>query len=155
MESSKVIVIFDVDGTINQTEVYAVKAYRKALEEVGKTGFSDKEFIERIGAPFEQDVRYFFGENQSEQVEIFKTLIQKYWIDGMKESAKTFEGTAYDVAGISELAKIPSRDELLSKLLGSLQSPITNFARVIKQIAEQGGEAAPAEAAEETATDAE
>ena len=52
------------------------------------------------------------------------------------------EGTAYDVAGISELAKIPSRDELLSKLLGSLQSPITNFARVIKQIAEQGGEAA-------------
>jgi len=40
-------------------------------------------------------------------------------------------------------------------LLGSLQSPITNFARVIKQIAEQGGEAAPAEAAEETATDAE
>ena len=48
------------------------------------------------------------------------------------------EGTAYDVAGISELAKIPSRDELLSKLLGSLQSPITNFARVIKQIAEQG-----------------
>ena len=63
------------------------------------------------------------------------------------------EGTAYDVVGISELAKIPSRDELLSKLLGSLQSPITNFARVINQIAEQGGEAAPAEeaAAEETA----
>ena len=41
LESSKVVVIFDVDGTINQTEVYAVKAYRKALEEVGKTGFSD------------------------------------------------------------------------------------------------------------------
>ena len=102
MESSKVIVIFDVDGTINQTEVYAVKAYRKALEEVGKTGFSDKEFIERIGAPFEQDVRYFFGENQSEQVEIFKTLIQKYWIDGMKESAKTFEGIHQMLEGLKE-----------------------------------------------------
>jgi phosphoglycolate phosphatase len=48
LESSKVIVIFDVDGTINQTEVYAVKAYRKALEEVGKTGFSDKEFIDTV-----------------------------------------------------------------------------------------------------------
>ena len=55
------------------------------------------------------------------------------------------EGTAYDVAGLTELAKIPSREELLSRLLGSMQSPITNFARVIKQIAEQGGEAAPAE----------
>ena len=31
----------------------------------------------------------------------------------------------------------PSREELLSKLLGSLQSPITNFARVINQVAEQ------------------
>ena len=59
------------------------------------------------------------------------------------------EGTAYDVAGLTVLSKIPSREELLSKLLGSLQSPIANFARVIKQIAEQGGEAAPAEEAAE------
>ena len=51
------------------------------------------------------------------------------------------EGAVYDVAGIQELSKIPSREELLSKLLGSIQSPITNFARVIKQIAEQDGEA--------------
>lgn len=69
--------------------------------------------------------------------------------------AGVVEGTLYDVNALNELAKIPSRDVLISKLLGSLQSPITNFARVIKQIAEQGGEAAPAEAAEETATDAE
>ena len=65
------------------------------------------------------------------------------------------EGTVYDVAGLTELAKIPSREELLSRLLGSMQSPITNFARVIKQIAEQGGEAAPAEGAAEEAPAAE
>lgn len=47
------------------------------------------------------------------------------------------EGTYYDVAGVNALASIPSRDELLSKLLGSLQSPVTNFARVLKQIAEK------------------
>ena len=52
--------------------------------------------------------------------------------------------------------KIPSREVLLSRLLGSMQSPITNFARVIKQIAEKDGEAvaetaeAPAEEAAET-----
>ena len=43
------------------------------------------------------------------------------------------EGTAYDVAGLTELSKIPSREELLSRLLGSMQSPITNFARVINR----------------------
>ena len=37
------------------------------------------------------------------------------------------------------MAEIPSREELLGKLLGSIQSPISNFARVIKQIAEQNG----------------
>ena len=47
------------------------------------------------------------------------------------------------------IASLPSREVVLSKLLGSMQSPIANFARVIKQIAEQGGAAAPA--AEEAA----
>lgn len=58
------------------------------------------------------------------------------------------EGTVYDAKGIEQISNIPSREELLSRLLGSLQSPVTNFARVLKQIAEKDGEAAPAEAAE-------
>ena len=49
------------------------------------------------------------------------------------------EGAAYDAAGIASIASIPSREELISKLLGSLQSPITNFARVMNQLAEKGG----------------
>ena len=52
------------------------------------------------------------------------------------------EGTYYDAAGIQTIASIPSREELLSKFLGSIQSPITNFARVIKQIAEKNEEVA-------------
>ncbi len=52
------------------------------------------------------------------------------------------EGDYYDAAGIQAIANIPSREELLSKFLGSIQSPITNFARVIKQIAEKSEEVA-------------
>ena len=52
------------------------------------------------------------------------------------------EGTYYDATGIAAIANIPSRDELLAKFLGSIQSPITNFARVIKQIAEKNEEVA-------------
>lgn len=54
------------------------------------------------------------------------------------------EGNFYDVDGIKSLASIPSREELISKLLGSLQSPITNLARVLNQIAEKGDGAAEA-----------
>ena len=56
--------------------------------------------------------------------------------------AGVVEGTLYDAKGMQAVAEIPSRDVLISKLLGSLQSPITNFARVIKQIAEKDGEVA-------------
>ena len=65
------------------------------------------------------------------------------------------EGSYYDAEGIKAISQIPSREELLSKFLGSIQSPITNFARCVKQIAEKGGEAAPAEAAAEEAPAAE
>ena len=62
------------------------------------------------------------------------------------------EGVAYDAKGITAIAEIPSREELLSKLLGSMQSPITNFARVMKQLAEKGGASeCEAPAAEEVA----
>ena len=54
------------------------------------------------------------------------------------------EGTLYDIDGIKSLASIPSREELISKLLGSLQSPISNLARVLNQIAEKGDGAAEA-----------
>ena len=52
--------------------------------------------------------------------------------------AGVVEGTYYDAEGINVIADIPSREVLISRLLGSMQLPITNFARVIKQIAEKG-----------------
>lgn len=79
--------------------------------------------------------------------------------DKLEIKAGIVEGIAYDAAGIADIAKIPSREELLSKLLGSIQSPITNFARVMNQLAEKGGagecEAAPAEEAAPAAVEAE
>ena len=56
--------------------------------------------------------------------------------------AGVVEDAYYDKAGIEAVSKVPSREELLGKLLGSIQSPITNFARVLNQIAEQQGGAA-------------
>ena len=62
--------------------------------------------------------------------------------DALELKCGVVEGTYYDINSIQTIATIPSREELLSKLLGSMQSPITNFARVIKQIAEKNGEVA-------------
>ncbi len=51
-------------------------------------------------------------------------------------------GTYYDAKMMEVVANIPSREVLLGRLLGSIQAPIANFARVIKQIAEKDEAAA-------------
>lgn len=58
--------------------------------------------------------------------------------------AGVVEGTFYDADGMKAIAAVPSREELLSKFLGSIQSPISNLARVLNQIAESKGGAAEA-----------
>ena len=69
--------------------------------------------------------------------------------DKLEIKGAVIEGEFYDVKGVEELASVPSREELLGRLFGSWKSPITNFARVLNQIAEKGpaAEAAPAEEA--------
>ena len=78
----------------------------------------------------------------------------------LEMKAGVVEGTFYDAAGINAIAEIPSKDVLLGRLFGSMQSPIANLARVLNQIAEKGGagaaeepkaEEAPQEAAVEEA----
>lgn len=63
--------------------------------------------------------------------------------DALEIKGGIVEGSYYDATGMNAIAAIPSREELLGRLLGSIQSPITNFARVLNQIAEgKGGDAA-------------
>ena len=54
--------------------------------------------------------------------------------------------TVYDEKGIKAIADIPSREVLLSKLLGSFKSPIASFARVVKAVAEKQPEMSSNEA---------
>lgn len=69
--------------------------------------------------------------------------------DKLEIKGGVVEGIAYDAKGLTSIANIPSREELLSKFLGSIQSPITNFARVMNQLAEKGGASACEAPAEE------
>jgi len=63
--------------------------------------------------------------------------------------ASVVEGVVYDAAKTLAIAEIPSREVLISRLLGSFKSPMASFARVINAIAEKDpAEAAPAPVAE-------
>lgn len=57
------------------------------------------------------------------------------------------EGRIVSGEEISEIAKLPSREGLLSMLLSVLQAPMRNLAYVVSQVAEQKGSGVPASAA--------
>lgn len=89
---------------------------------------------------------------------VLKEAITSY--KKMEFKAGIVEGEFYDKDGIEQIASIPSRDELIAKFMGSIQSPIGKFVRTLAAIAEAkpadgaeapAAEAAPAEAPAEAA----
>ena len=66
-------------------------------------------------------------------------FVEKY--ENLSFKAGVIDGNYYDENTIQVMAKIPSREVLLSRLLGSWKAPVSAFARVVKEIAKaQGGE---------------
>ena len=52
--------------------------------------------------------------------------------DKLEIKAGVVEGNYYDAKGMTAIASIPSREVLLGRLLGSMNSPVASFARVVK-----------------------
>ncbi|MBQ4347310.1 MAG: 50S ribosomal protein L10 [Firmicutes bacterium] len=63
-------------------------------------------------------------------------------LKNLEFKAGVVEGVVYDAEGVKAIADIPSREVLLSKLLGSFKSPMSSFARVISEIAKKNDESA-------------
>lgn len=79
---------------------------------------------------------------------ILKGYDEKF--ESFKILAGYCDGKSLDADGVKALADIPSKEVLVAKFLGSIQSPISKFAYAIKAIIEKeegpAAEAAPAEA---------
>jgi len=61
--------------------------------------------------------------------------------DKFSLKAGAYAGKVLDKAGVQALASIPSRDELLARLLGVMQAPVTGFACALAALAKQREEA--------------
>ncbi len=61
--------------------------------------------------------------------------------DKLVVKAGSFAGELLDKAGVQALASIPSRDELLARLLGIMQAPVSGFAGALAALAKQREEA--------------
>lgn len=62
--------------------------------------------------------------------------------DKLALKSGAFAGKILDKAGVQALASIPSREELLAKLLGVMKAPVSGFAGAMAALAKQREEAA-------------
>ncbi len=149
LDGSKAAVLVDYRGITVEQDT----ALRKQLREAGVTYRVYKNTLLKIavkGTDYEALSDDLKGptaiavskEDAAAPAKIIYEFAKKTPIIELKSGV--VEGTYYGADTIGIIATIPSRETLLSRFLGSLKSPVSQFARVIQQIAESKGGAAEA-----------
>lgn len=69
---------------------------------------------------------------------VLSGIIKEY--KKMEFKAGVIEGTYYDAEGVKAIASLPSREELIAKFMGSIQSPVSKFVRTLQAVADAKAE---------------
>jgi large subunit ribosomal protein L10 len=120
-------------------KVYKNTLVKRAIEGTDSAGLADA-----LDGPS----AFAFGyEDATAPARVLDGVIKEF--KKMEFKAGLVEGVIYDADGIKQIATIPSKDVLIARFLGSIQSPIGKLVRTFAAIAdaEEGGAAAPAEEA--------
>jgi large subunit ribosomal protein L10 len=116
--------IRDVGGT------YAVVKNRLVLRAIeGKA-------IEGLKGEFEGPTAVAFSDD--DPVSLAKTLTEfAKEVPTLEFKTSLVEGQSIDAEEVKEIASLPSREELITKLVFLLQSPITSFVRILGALPKQ------------------
>lgn len=105
-------------------KVYKNTLVRKAFNELGYTQFD---------ADLNGPTAVTFGKDETGAAKLMVEAAKDYEDKVTLKSA--FVDNAYvDKAGVKALATMPSKEELVAKMLGSMQAPIANFAGVLSNL---------------------
>jgi large subunit ribosomal protein L10 len=167
--NEKAAVVTDVAAQVARSQTLALAEYRgmtvdhlnvlrKQARERGVYLHVLKNSLARravIGTPFEVAAAsmvgpliYGFSKDAVAAAKVMSDFAKTN--DKLIVKAGAHAGKVLDAAGVKALADIPSKEVLLSQLLGLMQSPISRLARVIAAISEKRAEPA-ADAAPEAA----
>ena len=94
---------------------------KRAFNDVGVTDFDDD-----LTGP----TSVAFGADETAASKVIVEAAKKYQ-DKVSVKSAYVDGGKVDVKGVQELAAMPSKEELIAKMLGSMQAPLTNFVGVL------------------------
>lgn len=101
------LVVFDLDGTLNQTNLYSVQAFQKALKEYGITDKTDEYIASMFGARPEDYIKEYFPDANSQLQTEFLHKVAVYESELIEVFGKSFDG-------VLELLKKLKADEYLT-----------------------------------------
>ncbi len=116
--------------------VYKNTMVRRALKDNG---------IEGLDAYLEGPNAFIFSEDTSSGAKILYKFSRYH--EALVLKGGLVEGTVVDAAGLKEVAKLPTKEQLLSMFCMVLNEPVAGFARAVKSIAEKDAPEAAAPAA--------
>ena len=94
---------------------------RRAFNDMGITDFD-----EDLNGP----TSVAFGADETAASKVIVEAAKKYQ-DKVSVKSAFVDGGKVDVAGVQALAAMPSKEQLIAKMLGSMQAPLTNFVGVL------------------------
>jgi large subunit ribosomal protein L10 len=157
--NEKATVVTDVAAQVARSQTLALAEYRgmtvEHLNALRKTAREKGVYLHVLkntlarravkGTPFEVasdamvgPLIYGFSEDAVAAAKVVSDFAKTN--DKLIVKAGAYAGKVLDAKGVSSLASIPSKEVLLSQLLGLMQSPITRIARVLALVAEKRGE---------------
>ena len=172
--NEKQTVVTDVSAQVARSQTLALAEYRgmtvEHLNVLRKTAREKGVYLHVLkntlarravqGTPFEVAAAsmvgpliYGFSEDAVAAAKVMSDFAKTN--DKLIVKAGAHAGKVLDAKGVQSLASIPSKEVLLSQLLGLMMSPVSRMARVLAALAEKRGEGTTAPAAEAAPADAE
>lgn len=134
--SAKSVVLVDYMGLTVAEDTELRTAFRKVGVEykVLKNTLVRRAFNDNGVTAFDADLNgptaVAFGPDETGAAKVVVEAAKKL-NDKISVKSAYVDGAYVDVAGVKALASMPSKEELVAKMLGSMQAPIANFAGVL------------------------
>ena len=114
-----------------RAENATMNVYKNSLVERASDELGYAEFKDLLAGPN----ALFFSENVTGAAKVLAKYSKRYG-DSLTIKGGVFEGQFADKAKVVEIAKMPSKEGLISMLLSCLQAPIRQFACTVKAVAD-------------------
>lgn len=100
--ATRKLVVFDLDGTLNQTHLFSVPAHLQALQEFGIEGISEETIISGYGARIDDFIRQNFPHLDAATIQAYIHRASELEKDFIRERGKPYDGVPFMLQQLRE-----------------------------------------------------